>query len=140
MELKGFDFGIPALFIAISSTLVGGAFLIAALLDVVRQGGSRVGWNMPTAFYVLTSVVLMDMLALACLWAGPTDLLYSQSNYGSPIFLGASFLFIITTVILVRKRSGPGTGIIRAGSKALLIIAVLGFIGIILALPGMPLH
>ncbi len=32
MELKGFDFGIPALFIAISSTLVGGAFLIAALL------------------------------------------------------------------------------------------------------------
>jgi hypothetical protein len=117
-----------------------GAFLIAALLDVLRQAGSRVGWNMPTAFYVLTSAVLMDMLALARLWAGPTDLLYSRSNYGSPIFLGAGFVFIITNVILVRKRSGPGTGIIWAGSKALLIIAVFGFIGIILALPGMPLH
>src|SRR6266700_3102799 len=117
MDLKGFDFGIPALFIAISSTLVGSGVIVAALREFVREGLSKAHWNIPTALYVLASAVAMDILALACLWASPPDLLYFQSNYGSPIFLVASFALVITTMFLAAKRSGPGLRIIQSGSK-----------------------
>jgi hypothetical protein len=112
--MGGFAFGIPALFIGISSTLIGGAFLVGAFIDVVNNGGvSESHRKIPTALYTLTASVIMDMVLLKCAWAAPTDLLYFQSNDIPSVILAASFVLVIITMILVRKNSGPGTGLAR---------------------------
>jgi hypothetical protein len=50
--------------------------------------------------------------------------------------IAGSFASLLVTLVLVRQNSGPGTRVVTIGSKILLVLALLGFVGIIVGLPG----
>jgi hypothetical protein len=135
--MGGLAFGIPALFIGISSVLFGGPSLLASLLDVIRQGGGGIYRRIPKAFYTFAAAVILDMELLNWLWySGPPRSLFVHSKFFFSLILVGSCAFLVITLFLLLGKSGPGVGPLRTGAYVLIVIAVLGIIGIIKSLPS----
>jgi hypothetical protein len=127
--MQGLNFGLPALLIGLSSTLVGGCFLLAAFSDVRSRGATR---DIPAAFYTMLVAVVLDFVLPRCLWSGPGEMLYELCK----LIFATNIGFLIATLVLARKIAVPGINSIRKGSRILLVIAALGLALIIWANAG----
>jgi hypothetical protein len=70
------------------------------------------------------------------MWVIPNDLRPTILTF----FLITSFALVITSLALMGQSSWPGKGIMRVGLMGVFAVNVTGLIGIVLGLPGMPLH
>jgi hypothetical protein len=133
MGWEGFAFFFPALFVTVGTIGLGGLFVLTAWADVVRASATPDQSRRPAALFPFTAAVLLDLIGLVCLWMIPTAVL-NYEVIGTPLshlvwslFLVASFVFVIISMVLARKSLGSGK-IVQSGSRALLVIDVLGFI------------
>lgn len=144
--MEGFDFGIPALFLTYSTIGLGAMFMAAAWIEIVIDRSNGTHWRIPTALYTFAASIGVELAApivlshlpyymtgrevlglklVACIWS---------------CFLIASFMLLLVTLALARREVRPIGRVVRWGSGVLAILAIFGFVGIILGLPGMPLH
>ena len=138
-------FGLPEIFVAVFSILIGGVFVAMAWKDVVRVYVTTANCRPPTALYAFTTSVFMYLMSLGSFVLIPDDILYYRHFAGLQIsdcvlslFVACGFLFLIISIVLVRRNSEPGTRMVAIGSKALFVISLLGFIGIIAGLLAKP--
>jgi hypothetical protein len=127
-------FYLPALFVTVGTIGLGGLFLSLALADVVRASATNGHRGIPPALRIFSFAVFLDLIALVCLWMIPTALL-NYEVIGTPLshlvwslFLVASFVLVIISIVLAQKSSGPEKDFVQSGSRALFAIDVLGFI------------
>jgi hypothetical protein len=146
MGMQGFNFGIPAMFITMLTIVMGGLFVLVAWTNALTERIANGHWSIPTALYAFTASVGLELaghVVLSDIPYGMTDREVLGVSLVALIwscFLLASFILLLVSMALVRRNSEPGKRIVQAGSKVLLVIAILGFIGIVMGLPGMPLH
>jgi hypothetical protein len=122
MWLSGFAL-IPLQFIAICSSLLGFFFVLIAWTDVASAQVTNSHGRIPIALYTFTASVLLDMAGLVCGFTISHDLPDDR-----PLLLVAAFVFLVISMVFVRRDPWPGKKDLEVGSKALFVIAVLGFI------------
>jgi hypothetical protein len=134
MGWEGFAFFFPALFVTVGTIGLGGLFVLTAWADRVRKSATTDHSRRPTALFLFTAVVLLDLIGLVSLWMIPTALL-NYEVIGTPLshlvwslFLVASFVFVMISMVLAQKGFGPAKNSVQSGSRALFVIYVLGFI------------
>jgi hypothetical protein len=98
--------------------------------------GSNASWNKPKSLQAFTAAVIIESITLPVMWVIPDDLRQTILM----VFLITSFVFVITSLALIGQSSWSGKGIVRVGLMVVFSVNVTGFIGIVLGLPGMPLH
>lgn len=119
------------------TALFGGMFVMAAWLDVVRKRATTADWRIPTSLYPFTVSVILHPIAFIWLSSLPDGHQHVILTNSVMLFaIAGSFASLLVTMVLVRQNSGPGTGIVAIGSKILLVLALVGFVGIIVGLPG----
>jgi hypothetical protein len=139
----GLGYTIPAFFITFSTALVGGVFVVLAWTRVIRKSDAASRRSVSAALYTFTVAVFLDVAGWLWLWEVEADWITSpyfrKAEHACSFFIIASFVCLVASMVLVRKGSGAETGVVKAGSKTLFAIAVLGSIWFVLARPGMPL-
>jgi hypothetical protein len=133
---SGLSFAIPALFIIFLTVGVGGPTLVFAWAKVFIEQGSNARWNTPKSLQAFTAAVIIQSIILPIMWVIPDDLRPTILT----LFLTTSFALVITSVALMGRSSWSGKGIVRVGLIVVFAVNVTGLIGIVLGLPGMPLH
>ena len=131
MWFQNFYILIPALFVTQCTIGLGSIFVVVSWIQVIFERVTKARWENPAALYALTIAVFLDVAASHSLHAPRGDLLYSESDYLCLLFMIASFAFVLLSMFLVRKASGPGTRTVRIGSGVLRVIAALGFVGFV---------
>jgi hypothetical protein len=135
MGLDRLVFALAASFLIYSMAIVGGLFVLFAWVDVVRGRCAGSDWRIPTALYPFTISVALHPVAYICFISaaqGSARLMDSLMLSA----LAASFVCLLISLKIVRRNSEVRAGIVAMGSKILFVIAVIGFIGILLGLPG----
>jgi hypothetical protein len=144
--MDGFDFGIPATLLSYSTIGLGAVFIFLGWVFVVVNGATNRRWRIPAALYALSAAVGIELTGLIVLSHLPyymTDqeiLGFKLVSFVWSCFLIVSFGLVLLSVVLARRESGPASLILRSASIILSFVGALGFVGIILGLPGMPLH
>jgi len=144
MWFAGLAVGLPELFIAVVSIFVGVPTVLIAWVDIINERVTANNWRIPTALHAFTASVLMYLASLFSSRIIPSELLHDSTagvrsvQYVMACFIICGFIFLIISMVLVRRNSGPGTRVLKIGSKVLVVIALLGFIGIIGCLPQAP--
>jgi hypothetical protein len=136
MDWSGLDFFVAAMFMTVLTVGLGGVLLAIAWIKVFIESASEASGRNSAALHTFTAAVLLDAIALPVLWLTSDHL---KSAVWS-LFLIASFAFVIASMVLGRRKPRSGRGPVTFGSMTLFIVNLLGFLGIILSLPGMPLH
>jgi hypothetical protein len=140
MGMEGFSFGIPAMITTQLTIFVGGIFVLVGWAEVLSNGLANGYWKIPVALYVFTGSVGVELMGSIVLSEiSPTESFQTVTLIWIA-FLIASFILLLLSAVLAHQNSEPNKRTVQIGSKVLLAIATLGFIGIILGLPGMPLH
>jgi hypothetical protein len=131
---EGFDFGIPALFVTVGTIGLGGPFVLMAWADTARALATKDVRKVPPALYAFTASVCTDVLGLVVLSVIPFDL-RNQHIWGArlapcvySLFIISSFVFVIISLVLVRRDSGAVKDFVQNGSRALFALDLLGFI------------
>ncbi len=132
MWLSGFAL-IPLQFIAICSSLLGFPFVLVAWTNVALAQVKNAHERIPIALYTFTASVLLDMVGVVCGFTISHDLPDDRpgmwlKGYVLPLLLVVAFVFLIISMIFARRDSRRGKRHLEVGSKALLVIAILGFI------------
>jgi hypothetical protein len=144
---RGFGFAVPAVFVSACTICFGGFF--AAFAWCIAFFGSSEDSRLrrfPTELYTFSASVASVAVGMAIVSIFPES--WEQYRiWGSRlipavylIFIAISFLAAIITAVLLSRRPGHTRGILAIGSFVLIGVHVLGIIGYIMALPGMPLH
>ena len=134
MQMEGLNFAIPAEFVSFSTIGLGTLFVLRTLFIVLRDRIKGKQWRVPIALIPFTASVGVAFIGLVALKYIPHDLLGSKIlgwnlvSFVWSCFLVGSSAFVLLSVVLVRKDSGPAKHTVRMGSITLLVIAVLGFI------------
>jgi hypothetical protein len=136
MDWSGLNFFVAATFITILTVGLGGVLLVIAWIKVLIESTSEPNRRSFAALRTYTVAILLDAVALPVLSLTSDD----RKSAVWTLFLIASFVFVIASVVLGRRKSRPGGGPVMIGSMALFVVNVLGFLGIILSLPRMPLQ
>jgi hypothetical protein len=132
---SGLSTAIPALFIIFLTVPLGGLTLVTAWAKIfIEQGSSR--WNAPKSLHAFTAAVIIESITLPVTWVIPNDLRPTILM----LFLITSFALMITSLALRGQSSWSGKGIVRVGLMVVFAVNVTGLIGIVLGLPGGPLH
>ena len=66
MGWEGFAFFFPALFVTVGTIGLGGLFVFTAWADRVRKSAPTDHSRRPTALFLFTAAVLLDLIALVC--------------------------------------------------------------------------
>jgi ABC-type Na+ efflux pump permease subunit len=132
MWLSGFAL-IPLQLIAIFSSLLGFPFVLIAWIDVTSAQVKNANGRIPTALYAFTVSVLLDMMGVVCGFTIAHDLPDDRPGMWLkgcvfPLVLVAALIFLIISMVLLHRDSWREKKDLQLGSKALFIIAVLGFI------------
>jgi hypothetical protein len=145
MWFSRLNFIIPAFWMTNCTIVLGGAFAAIAWAIVVSRHRRNSVTKIPIALYVFTVAVCIDIVGQYVRSYFPSSLAYKTIR-GVPIdfsvwslFLIASFMCLVLSLVCLSKYSGPGKRTLWVGSIILISIDCLGFIAIVLALPGMPL-
>jgi len=133
---SGLSIAIPALFIIFLTVGLGGLTLVIAWAKIFIEHGSNASWNTPKSLQAFTAAVIIESITLPVMWVIPDDLRSTILM----VFLITSFGFVITSLALIGQSFWSGKGIVRVGLMVVFSVNVTGFIGIVLGLPGMPLH
>jgi len=133
---SGLSVAIPALFIIFLTVGLGGLTLVIAWTKVFIEQGSNARWNTPKSLQAFTAAVIIQSITLPVMWVIPDDLRPTILT----LFLSTSFALVITSLALIGRSSWSGKGIVRVGLIVVFAVNVTGLIGIVLGLPGMPLH
>jgi hypothetical protein len=136
MDWNGLNFFVAATFITTITVGLGGVLLVIAWIKVAIESATEPSRRSSAVLRTYTVAVLLNAVAIPVLWLTSDDLKYAVWL----LFLIASFVFVIASVVLGRRKPRPGGGPVMFGSMALFVVNVLGFLGIILSLPRMPLH
>jgi hypothetical protein len=131
MWLSGFALT-PLMFVAVCSSLLGLIFVFIAWSDATSVQATNARGSLPTALYTFTASVLLDMIGVVCGFTISHDVpdrpgLWLK-GYVLPLLLVAAFVLLILSMALVRRDSWLGKKDLQVGSKALFVIAMLGFI------------
>jgi hypothetical protein len=109
---------------------------MTAWAKVFIEQGSSGRWNTPKSLQAFTAAVITQSITLPVMWVIPNDLRPTILI----LFLITSFALMITSLALMGQSSWSGKGIVRVGLLVVFAINLTGLIGIVLGLPGMPLH
>jgi hypothetical protein len=126
--------GLPAMFITLFTIGLGGLFGLLAWTSVSRERITLARRKIPAALHAFTASVGVELMGLIFLWTIPNDATDHEifgTNLVSFIwccFLIAGFVLLLLSMVLVRVNGGDRDGFVKAGSTALFVIAVLGFI------------
>ncbi len=115
---------------------VGGLCMVIAWAKVMMVPQIEISRKYSLALYMLTVSVCVGTVGSAFAFAffGETrDILWNLA-------LVVSFACIAVSTFNARKASGPGTLALQIGSVTVFLIDLVCLIGIVSALPGMPLN
>lgn len=138
MSLHAFQFVIPGLFLTVSTTLVGGSFVVLAWFKAAYDqltGSERIPRK---ALCVFTASLLPYLFWWLFSWAYPprVEWVLAHERLNSLSFLSgpiASFPLVIVSMVLAYRNPGR---IVRIGSSVLFAINIVGLIWLILDLFG----
>lgn len=143
----GFGFAVPAVFVSVCTIVIGGFFAIFAwcIAGFDNSGDSRVR-RFPASLYTFSVSVASVAVGYGVLSVFPES--WEQYRiwgtrlqpFVCSIFLAISFTAVIVTAVLLSKRPGHTRGVLALGCFVLIAVDVLGIIGYIMSLPGMPLQ
>jgi hypothetical protein len=133
---SGLSTAIPALFIIFLTVPLGGLTLITGWTKMFIEQGSSGRWNTPKSLQAFTAAVIIQSITLPVMWVIPNDLRPTILM----VCLITSFALLITSLALMGQSSWSAKGIVRVGLIVVFAVNVTGLIGIVLGLPGMPLH
>lgn len=142
--MVSWNLGVPAFFMTLWTIYLGGAsvLLVSGIVLYKRwEGRCKV---IPLALYMLSVAVCVALIGES-LGDVPYDIrnkvvLGTSLQAAAEItYLVVSFIFLILSLVYLRGYRGPGRRILQIGSTVLVVIQCLGFIAIVLGLPGMPL-
>ena len=142
--MVSWSLGVPAFFMTLWTIYLGGASVLLASGIVLYkrwEGSCKV---IPLALYMLSVAVCVALIGES-LGDVPYDIrnkvvLGTSLQAAAEItYLVVSFIFLILSLVYLRGYRGPGRRILQIGSTVLVVIQCLGFIAIVLGLPGMPL-
>jgi hypothetical protein len=114
----------------------GGIFMVITWAKLLMNPPSRVEPKYSLALYSFTVSVCVGTFGSMIALLLSSSLRNTVWNFALLI----SFACVTASAVLVRKISGPGARALWFGSAALFLVDLIGFIGMILALPGMPLN
>lgn len=145
MWFRGLNFAVPAFFMTLWTIDFGGASALLAwgiVLYKYWKGHCKI---IPLALYMFTVAVCVDLVGFHVLNDVPYDI-RNKVVLGTSLavawwtaYLTVSFIFLILSLVCLRGYRGPARRILQIGSIVLVVIKCLGFIAIVLTLPGMPL-
>jgi len=152
--LGGLGFVLAALFSMASTIGLGGVFVVMAWVQVLEMRAANGRCRVPAALYAFTASVCVDLLVFIGIIIASCNSVAISRNFPDLLdyklfgvilvdavwffSLVVSFCFLIVSIVLVRRESGPGIRIMKIGSRILFITSLLGLIGIIAWLPGAP--
>jgi hypothetical protein len=134
MQMEGLNFAIPAEFVSFSTIGLGTLFVLRAFFLVFFDRIKGKKWRVPIALIPFTASVGIAIIGLVALKHIPYELLDSKVvgwklvSFVWSCFLIGSLAFVLLSVVLVRRDSGPAKHTVQMGSITLLAVAVLGFI------------
>ena len=144
MWFRELNFAIPAGFMNLWTIYLGGFISLVAWGMVLYGRWKGQSKTIPAALYLFTAAVCVDLIGLFTLDRVPHDIT-NKAMLGTSLghavrtaHLSVSFLLLILSMIFLSRHSGPGKVTLKAGSIVLIALDCLGFVAIILALPGMP--
>jgi hypothetical protein len=145
MWFSGLNFGIPVYFMTLWTTDFGVVMSLLAWVIVLYKYWKGHCKIIPLALYMFTVAVCVDLVGSHVLSVVPYDIRNrvvlgtSLQSAAETAYLVVSFIFLILSLVCLRGYRGPGRRILQVGSVVLVVIQSLGFISIVLTLPGMPL-
>ncbi|HTV65820.1 MAG TPA: hypothetical protein VMD98_09455 [Bryocella sp.] len=115
---------------------VGGVCMVISWAQVLMDPSAKISPKHSLALYLLTVSVSVGTAggAVANLFYGNTR------NTIWNLALVISFACVAAGTVHARNASGPGARSLQIGSVAVFLVGLVCLIGIILALPGMPLN
>lgn len=131
-----FDHLVFAALMTVVTVVAGGVAMVVAWAKFFMDPPVKVTANYSLALYLFSASVCVapvGPLVGLVLPGNPRDALWTLS-------LLISFAGVTSCAVLVRKVSGPGAGVLWFGSATLFLVDLIGFIGMIMAIPGMPLN
>jgi len=132
--LIGMGYFLSVVLWTISSIAVGGVATLAAWAIAASQKRNTGGWNLPKGLLPLSCAFACSLLV--CLIPMMPEVLldaYKGITFGTLLVIG--FVLVITSVILSRGDTVPGSRAVRIGSRVLLAINILGITFIYLTIP-----
>jgi len=135
--MQGFDLLIAFVVLTFCGVTVGSVFALIAWLNVISGWGTTGRRRVPAALWALTASVCLDLVAYPVLTAIPERwqdyeiLGAGLVKVAWVLLLTAAFACVIGSMVLLRRYSGPGEGTLRAGSRGLFVVYVLGLSSIV---------
>jgi hypothetical protein len=121
---------------ALFTAAFGGLLMVIAWARLLMDPPTKVSAQYPLALYSFTASVCVGTIGSAIAMVFTSDLRTTVWNFALLI----SFVCVTASSILIRRISGPGLRALRVGSVTLFFFDLFCVIGMILALPGMPLN
>jgi hypothetical protein len=115
---------------------VGGLLMVIGWSKVLLEPPEKVSAKYPLTLYSFTASVCVAIVGSAIAAVLSEDLKVTLWT----LSLLASFGCIIASVVLARQSFGPAIRALLLGSIAIFFVDLFCVIGMILALPGMPLN
>ena len=144
--MDGLYFGIPAILLSYATIGLGAVFIVVGWIFVIIDCATSRRWKIPISLWTLSAAVATERLGLVVLSHLPyylTDREIFGIKYVPFVwscFSITSYGLVVLSVVLARRESGLTYLILRSSSLILAFVGTLGLVGIILGLPGMPLH
>lgn len=136
MDWSGFNFVFTAIFMIVLTVCLGGLTIAVAWAKGFIPQESNAEPETPMFLVTFTVAVVIQLLTLPIMWVIPND-------FRLRILAGlliVSFAFVIASMNLMSRSPLHAKGLVRTGVRAVCAVNTIGFILIILGLPGMPLH
>lgn len=118
------------------TVLVGGVAMVIAWGKLFTDQPLEIDPRHSRSLYLFTAAVCVAPI-------GPLIALAFPGNLGNMLWnlsLIISFLCITACTVLIRNITGPGARTLWLGSVVLFLFDLIGLIGMIMALPGLPLN
>jgi hypothetical protein len=121
------DFLIPALFVTACSALVGGIFTLLAWIAFACDPDNKRRWRIPLAIYTLAASSFLDWIGYFLLPSVPSVSVASLDRLWSFVLV-SGFVFVLVSLFLAIRYSGPARGTLLVGSVVLFLVNALGYI------------
>ena len=147
MWFRGIGFGVVLMLLTYWTSSFGGLISLLAWGIVLARCWQKRSWKIPMALSLFTAAVCVPFFALHVLsWGFWYDvktkaiLEVSLTPAMELAFIIVSFLCLLLSLVFLYGYRGPGRRTLQVGSIVLIVVDCLGFITLILSLPGMPMY
>jgi hypothetical protein len=134
MGMHNLDYLISGLFISLGSAIVGGFFSVIAWVGVVSNLPRGGRWKVPAVLYTYSAAAFLGFAAFVVFMALPSHTPGSEALSPDAFllcwlsFVVAGFVFVLISMLLAYRYSGPGRRFILVGSIVLIVVNGLGFV------------